>query len=625
MDLTLAAAAGVASQPVIKKALELAGKTIERNSDKLAASIVDKTVVALQVGFGDYLTSSYERCRYFKSILPPSQPREVIANYVNVDLTVGDERYTDDSIVDSIHLQRSIVITGLAGSGKSMFLKYLTVRHFEQPKGFIPLFIELRKLNSLSEKNLLSFIRSSCSSASNSVTEKQFELALRAGAFIIILDGFDEIAHENREQIQDQIISLRRLYPKLTVVISSRPDDRFLGWAAFKTYRVQELTKSQCISLIDSFDYDVGVKKRFKSEVNKSLYESHKSFLSFPLLVSIMLLTYEEFAEIPNKKHVFYRQAFDTLLQKHDASKEQYQRKTKTGLQLEEFRAYFAAFCAFSYLEEKYAFSDDSLIETAKLSAKYVKNSGELATSVSEKDFVDDLFEAVCMLQKDGLETAFVHRSFQEYFSAVFVTKLPPEKMRKLLENFAQRQSDSPVGMALDMAREVVESAWVAPTIRTLIAQLTDESLNYTERFMRYIESMGFYSDGDIVRFASYSYDSTRIGILETICNLYAVELSDQRIVRFGERIDKEKLRLSLLRPENENKRHYSRIRALLESDKGFDPEEPHFVLSADDEWWFSEFEGASNIDKLGLGLKKVLKSIETRDRRRKDIIADLL
>ena len=79
-----------------------------------------------------------------------------------------------------------------------------------------------------------------------------------------------------------------------------------------------------------------------------------------------MLLTYEGFADIPDKMHAFYSLAFDTLFQKHDAQKEQFQRKTHSGFTREEFRACFATFSAMSYLEQSFSFTDDRLLKTAK-------------------------------------------------------------------------------------------------------------------------------------------------------------------------------------------------------------------------------------------------------------------
>ena len=61
--------------------------------------------------------------------------------------------------------------------------------------------------------------------------------------------------------------------------------------------------------------------QKFIDNVKKHLYDKHKSFLSNPLLTTMMLLTFDQFAEIPEKMFLFYEQAFDTLFLKHDATK----------------------------------------------------------------------------------------------------------------------------------------------------------------------------------------------------------------------------------------------------------------------------------------------------------------
>ena len=41
----------------------------------------------------------------------------------------------------------------------------------------------------------------------------------------------------------------------------------------------------------------------------------------------MMLMTFDEFAEIPSKMHVFYEQAFNVLYNKHDATKASFKLK----------------------------------------------------------------------------------------------------------------------------------------------------------------------------------------------------------------------------------------------------------------------------------------------------------
>ena len=79
---------------------------------------------------------------------------------------------------------------------------------------------------------------------------------------------------------------------------------------------VRALTIPQVIRLISKIDYDRDLKRHFIEQIYHHLYASHKSFLSSPLLATIMLLTYEYFAEIPNKMHIFYEQAFAALFRR---------------------------------------------------------------------------------------------------------------------------------------------------------------------------------------------------------------------------------------------------------------------------------------------------------------------
>ena len=190
---------------------------------------------------------------------------------------------------------------------------------------------------------------------------------------------------------------------------------KFAAWQNFYTYEVDLLTKNQSLELINKIDYDEELKKRFHSEVDRHLYNSHKSFLSSPLLTSIMLLTYEKFAEIPDKMHIFYDQAFFALFKRHDAQKSQFIRKTYSNLAIDDFRKFFAAFSVFTYMDERFQFSDAELIKFTERALNY----GGIKAKADE--VLKDLHECVCMLQRDGIITLFVHRSLQEYFAAVFM------------------------------------------------------------------------------------------------------------------------------------------------------------------------------------------------------------
>ena len=237
-----------------------------------------------------------------------------------------------------------------------------------------------------------------------------------------------------------------------------------MSWQNFYTFTVKTLDKKQVLELISKIDYDDEIKKRFRREVNRQLYASHASFLSSPLLASIMLLTYEQFAEIPTKMHIFYEQAFGVLFRRHDAQKAQFIRKTYANLPIDDFRNFFSAFCASSYLKERFSFLDDEIRELIRSALQFTGISPNI------DDVVKDLCECVCMLQRDGIHTIFVHRSFQEYFCAVFIAAYNGPQLCPMLEKISNRDKDQVIPMLFEMARDKVDLEWVIPQIDKLLA-----------------------------------------------------------------------------------------------------------------------------------------------------------
>jgi len=299
-----AGVATVAAGRLIGTMVSGLSKRLSSSIANLTSGAADQLAVALGKGFSEYLDTSYNKCRVFKSILNPSEPLRVLDHYVHVTLTCGNKKLPDDELIKVLPTLNCVIVTGLAGCGKSMFMRYLTLRNFEDSRGTIPLFVELRRLNNLTNiqsgtanKTLLTFIRNECTSRMSVISENQFDLGLKGGAFLLILDGFDELNHDIREALQQQILSIRKDFPATNLIISSRPDDRFASWSEFHVYRVDQLSKEQAVQLVESLPYGADVKKRFVREVQDRLYQSHTSFLSSPLLATIMLLTFEGFAE----------------------------------------------------------------------------------------------------------------------------------------------------------------------------------------------------------------------------------------------------------------------------------------------------------------------------------------
>jgi hypothetical protein len=252
--------------------------------------------------------------------------------------------------------------------------------------------------------------------------------------------------------------------------------------------------------------YDTKLRARFAAEVDDHLYGQHQTFLSNPLLATMMLMTYDQFAHIPAKIHIFYQQAFETLFLKHDAVKGAgFRRKMQTALDINDFRNCLSALSIRSYTKQKFEFSEDELLDYIKKAIEFEKR-----TEVRAVDYIDDLLKSVCVLQRDGLHIVFSHRSFQEYFSAYFISRNPSvPPISDLLEMCLHRPEDNVISMAFEINRDLIEREWVLPRIGKLKDQLVHCDPN--QDFEGYCEIVydrrgleGFITSGTMIICPSY-------------------------------------------------------------------------------------------------------------------------
>ena len=136
-----------------------------------------------------------------------------------------------------------------------------------------------------------------------------------------------------------------------------------------------------------------------------------------------------------------------------------FKREKYTRLSIDIFKRQLSCFCIITYSDEKFSFNETDLLD-------YIRKSTLLSDiSFNVEDFMKDLLESVCILQQDGLEIGFSHRSFQEYFAAVYLVNMPQEKLSALLPQLARRGTDSVFTMMNDMNHDLFESAYVIPMI----------------------------------------------------------------------------------------------------------------------------------------------------------------
>ena len=168
---------------------------------------------------------------------------------------------------------------------------------------------------------------------------------------------------------------------------------------------------------------------------SKNLIRTHPSFTENPLLLTIMLLTFEQFAKVPSKMHVFYRAAFEVLAREHDSTKGSYKRPLNTGLAIDDFIVYFAELCFRSYKDERFELTTDEFTSYFSILNAWVTANDKKTTA---RDFLDDLCSNLCLMHLEGERYHFTHGSFQEYFCALFLSKQKDKFITKLIDFFEE-------------------------------------------------------------------------------------------------------------------------------------------------------------------------------------------
>ena len=381
--------------------------------------------IDLEIPFQAYLTNSYEKYSKIKTIIYGIEPKKLYDFFEIPFLKKGSDIIKPTTTKILTDLSKFLIIEGSGGIGKSTLMKHLFLSELKL-KDYIPIFIELKDFNEEGHLDLEKLLLKKLNQFHNTFQEEYLDYALQSGCFLFLLDGYDELYSENQKEFFKKLNDFCDKYPENHYILSSRPysESEFIEFQRFTVLKAVPFTKEQAISLITKIEYpDEELKDKFIRDLESGLYNRHKSFASNPLLLNIMLSTYNDYAEIPQKLHLFYYQAFDTMFSKHDATKS-YRRKMLSNLSSDTFKECFAIFCFLTYQKAKTEFTFPEIEDIFKKFPPRIKNVLNIG------NFIHDLENCLCVLYKEGNRYKFSHRSFQEYFVAYFLNIQTDSKMQ---------------------------------------------------------------------------------------------------------------------------------------------------------------------------------------------------
>ncbi|HEL2056751.1 TPA: NACHT domain-containing protein [Streptococcus suis] len=385
--------------------------------------------------FAKYYESASRTCSIVPFSLTPNKKIKLLDIYQSFNLEYNENpqgyiSITTDSVENILNISKHAWIYGHGGIGKSTMLKYFFLKALSDSENKvdyrIPVYIELRRYNQeeFRGKTFLEFLYNVMRNSNFDLEYKYFEFMIKKGRFIFLLDAFDEVISQHQEAVAYGISDLMTQYHENSVLVTSRKlTERYVNAQNdMISLETNGLNKEQAVSLIKKVSkkkivISKEVTHSFLSQLNEELYEEYESFASNPILLLLMLQTFQANQDFPKQESAFLLESFDCLFNKHDASKNvAFKREYKTKLTKSILRKVLSHFCFRLYYkeEESYELSREKLESILEDVLEY-----ENCTGISVTDLINDFIVCLSLLHCEGGNYYFVHNIFKEFFCSI--------------------------------------------------------------------------------------------------------------------------------------------------------------------------------------------------------------
>lgn len=432
-----------ANMIIVKAMVESFSKQLMNDIKPIVKEFKDELNQLLSDSLLEYINKQTTKFNSIKTFLHRSPPRNFYDVYYKLNLQYFDKEnkmiVVETEKIDDLFLNSNfITIIGDAGSGKSMLVKHLFLNSIM--RGYnIPIVVDLRDLNKI-EETIENTIKNIITNNNLSKNSKILERLLSNGDFVFFLDGYDELNKNSLDLFIHNIKEFTDKYEKNKFIITSRPHSNIEMLPLFSNFYMKPLENIEVDEFIKKqlLEEEMVVKIIKSIKENKNSYIMH--FLKNPLLLSLYILTFQSYSEIPTKKYIFYRRVIEVLFSEHDSlSKLGYIREKRCNLSQEKIEEVLKRFSFLSYFEGVYNFERDYLLQ------KFKEVKERLADiEFVNNDLIYDLKSGISIWTEDGGIIAFTHRSLQEYFAALYLKNLSDSNKKivykKILDNILQQR-----------------------------------------------------------------------------------------------------------------------------------------------------------------------------------------
>lgn len=417
----------------------------------------DKYLIPKRENFEEYLNRKYKEIYHTKPRILSNSDKCLKDIYVPLTLVLespfndsneGAKEFRIDCFHQEFKEYKKMLIEDDAGMGKSTMSKILFLYIVENGNWGIPIFVELRRLST--DHTLLDEILDQLKALYNNTNKELILDFFQEGGFIFFFDGYDEVALNHRQAVTEQLKNFINRASNNVFFVTSRKEDTLSCFSDFRTFRVKPLEIDEAYSLLRKYDEKGVVSKKLIEKLKGHEYENVKEFMKNPLLVSLLFTAFDYKEIIPLQKNEFYRQVFEAFFDKHDLSKDGYERDRKTKLSRDEFDRLLRRLGFYSVKKQIFEYSTDEFL---KLIDDTKNHSGGLLFDSS--NLIYDLLQSVPLFNKVGIKYGWCHKSMAEYFAAEYIYKDAKNNQSKILQNLYSDKNNYKYYNLLDLYYDI--------------------------------------------------------------------------------------------------------------------------------------------------------------------------
>lgn len=313
----------------------------------------------------------------------------------------------------------SVIIEGIVGQGKSIFLRSLAINEITSNDAQrLPLFIELKDLTV--KIDLQGAIFRALESYDIEIDEATIDFLFKSGRISLLLDGFDEVEEKLVKAAYLHIEHLARRYPELLIIVTSRPGNEIQKSPTFKTLRIAELTPAE----FPAFLAKLGVNSEKSLDLRQAIRNSPSklsSLIKTPLMLTLVVIVYEAETRIPETLPEFFDRLFQVVVSNHDRLKGGFTRVHQSGLSERGLQTVFEAFC---FMTLQLGYNRTLTAQQFEEVFKYTINYSD-GLKCDADSFKADITNTACLMLVEGIDSiTYLHKSILDYYAASFVRKL---------------------------------------------------------------------------------------------------------------------------------------------------------------------------------------------------------